>query len=120
MGEFFVYTPGVDRTMPLFLYLIIGTLIFAYAFCRIYRKGYEDDKPLISQGISYGILVSLLMFIPMAFIRYSVMETSPLSHYLIDAIFRVVQMVILGIIVAKFFGDLTIAERPGLKGGGGD
>ena len=76
MQDFFTRVDGVDRAMPLFPYLILGTLIMAYAFCAIYLKGREANKPVVSQGVSYGILVSLLMFVPIAFIRYAVVNTA--------------------------------------------
>lgn len=118
MGDFFTRVPGVDRDMPLFPFLILGTLIMAYAFCALYVKGFDVNKPLVSQGISHGVLVCLLMFIPIGMIVYGVQEHAPLSEYLVDIVFRIVQFVVLGIIVAKFFG--VDPERPGQTEGGGN
>ena len=118
MHDSFASMPGVDRDMPIFPWLILGTLIMSYAFCAIYLKGREKNKPVVSQGVNYGILVLLLMFIPMLLIRYAVVAYAPMSDYLLDLVFRVVQILILGVIVAKFFG--LEGARPGKSGGGGD
>lgn len=116
MSDYFTSPAGM-RDMPLFPYLILGTLVMAYAFCAIYLKGREKNKPVVSQGVSYGILISLLMFVPMALIRYAVASHAPISEYLVDLIFRIVQMIILGIIIAKFFG--LDGARPGGRDDGG-
>jgi hypothetical protein len=118
MSDYFISMPGVDRDMPLFPWLILGMLIMSYAFCAIYLKGREKNKPLVSQGINYGLLVLLLMFVPMAFIRYAVVEYAPLSEYLVDLAYRVVQILVLGIIVAKYFG--LEGARPGKVDDGGN
>ena len=118
MGDFFTRVSGVDREMPLFPFLILGTLIMAYAFCALYVKGFDNNKSLVSQGINHGILVCLLMFIPLGLIVYGVQEQAPLSEYLVDMVFRIIQFVVLGIIIAKFFG--VNPERPGRTPGGGD
>ncbi len=116
MRDFFTST-GADRDMPIFPWLILGTLIMAYAFCYIYYKGREKEKPVVAQGIRYGIMICLLMFIPMALIRYAVMDYAPFSEYLVDTLFRVVQIIILGVIIAKFFG--LEGARPGYVQEGG-
>ncbi len=116
MSDYFA-TTDADRDMPLFPYLILGTLCMSYAFCYIYYKGREKEKPVVAQGVRYGFMVMLLMFIPMALIRYAVQDHAPLSQYLTDLLFRFIQIIILGVIIAKFFG--LDGARPGKSGGGG-
>ena len=120
MNDFFTRVPEVDREMPLFPWLILGTLIMAYAFCRLYLKGRTSDATVNAQGIQHGILVVLLVFVPMALIRYGVQSHAALSEYLIDLVFRVVQFIVLGIIIANYFGQIETRERPGKGAGGGD
>ena len=120
MNDFFT-DAGSSREMPLFPWIILGTLIMAYAFCRLYLKGRNNETSVTSQGIQHGILVLLLVFVPMALIRYAVHSHAPLSEYLIDLVFRVVQFIVLGIIIAKYFGPIEMTrERPGTGQGGGD
>ena len=118
MSDFFTRIPGADRAQPEFLWLILGTLSMAYAFCYIYYKGREKEKPVVAQGVRYGFVVCLLLFVPMAFIRYGVQQHAPLSEYLIDLVYRFIQIIVLGIIIAKVIG--LQGARPGHHGDGGD
>jgi hypothetical protein len=98
MGNFFT-SSVIDREMPLFLYLIVGIVIFSFTFCYMYPKGVEGTNKT-QQGMRYGVLVAFLVFVPMAFIMYSLEDRAPLSEYMVDALYRVVLMAVLGIMVA--------------------
>ena len=95
-----------QKEMPDMLWIILGLLIFSVMFCHIYAKGVESDNKT-QEGIRFGIVVALFVWIPMGFIWYSLMDSEqcgPLSQYLIDMVFRLVQMILLGIIVAHVSG----------------
>jgi hypothetical protein len=91
------------REPPDFLWLIIGLLIFSVAFVHIYIKGAEAGTP-VQQGMRFGIWATLIMWIPMNLLWYAVIKDHPLNVYLVDCAYRLVQMVLLGIIVAYVTG----------------
>ena len=109
--------PSPDmRPEPLFLWLIIGTFIFSVAFVYIYIKGAEGGTP-VQQGMRFGVWAALFMWVPMNLFWYALMSTGELNDYLVDSVYRIVQMVVLGILVAYVTGV------PGSRGkgtGGGD
>jgi len=91
------------REPPDFMWLIIGLLIFSVAFVHIYIKGAEAGTP-VQQGMRFGIWAALIMWVPMNLIWYAVIKDHPISVYLVDCVYRLVQMVLLGIIVAYVTG----------------
>ena len=115
MKDYFTMSPDA-REQPMFLWLIIGLLIFSVAFVYIYIKGAEGGTP-VQQGMRFGVWAALFMWVPMNLIWYALTSTAPLNEYLVDSVYRIVQMVVLGIIVAYVTGV------PGTRGkgaGGGD
>lgn len=117
MSNFYSEIEGLYRETPLFPYIIVGMLVLGYAFCALYVKGYDGSKPLVSQGISHGVLVSLIAFVPMTFIYYGVYAYAPAKEYIVDLIYHVVQAIVAGIVIANYFGP--IKEKPGRVSGGG-
>ncbi len=51
----------------------LGTLILAPLFVLIYAKGYEANKPSLSQGVRYGLIVGILIFAPQCLAWYAVL-----------------------------------------------
>jgi len=91
---------------PNWPYLILGMLIFIFMFCMMYPKGVEGSNKT-QQGLRYGIMVAILVFVPMGFIWFSLFPTETcggISEYLVDMVFRVVQMAVIGVIVAHLSG----------------
>jgi len=107
-----------EDEQPDFLWLIIGLLIFSVAFVHIYIKGAEAGTP-VQQGMRFGIWAALFMWIPMNLIWYAVIKDHPLNAYLIDCVYRLVQMVLLGIIVAYVTGVPGGSRGKGADGGDG-
>ena len=99
--------------MPNMLFLILGMAIFSLVFCLMYPKGVEGTNKT-QQGLRYGIMVAFLVFVSGGFIWYSLFPTETcgeLSEYLVDMIFRIVQIGLLGIIVAHISGVTYSGSR---------
>lgn len=116
MMEYFA-SPTTDLESPRFLWIILGTFAFGLAFCALYAKAYNENKPTLSQGISFGINVALLVFVFTFLIKYGTSNVSSMSQILTETVYRTVQMVILGAIIAMYFGQIT--TKPGMASGGG-
>ena len=120
MANYFTRSAG-DREEPMLLWIFAGILVFSLAFCHIYIKIVERPRgikatDLTRRGASYGLAVSVLVFVSMAFVMYGVRDGIPFSEFAVDAIFRVVQITVLGVIVAHIIG--AISARNGDKGSG--
>lgn len=82
-------------------FMWIANLIYSFAFCYIYSKGHEKTD-LISQGLRYGLWISLLIWVPHILINFTVyphpkmLELSWLCGY-------VVQTLIAGVTAAFTF-----------------
>ncbi len=92
-----------ERPEPLMMWLILGVLIYCVAFVYIFSKGVGSGAP-VGEGARYGFWVTLLAWLPMGFVWYSLNSTSPLPEYLIDSVYRLVQAVVMGIAVAYLAG----------------
>jgi hypothetical protein len=114
MSDYFANSTNLES--PRFPWLIVGNLAFGFAFCALYAKFYSENKPVISQGISFGIHVTLLVFVFHSMMIYATANTYSMSQILTDTVYRLVQMIILGIIVALYFGQINI--KPGMASGG--
>lgn len=62
---------SVEEFSQRMLFLYLGNLVFALAFCLIYAKGYEPGKGWIGQGLRYGLIIGTLLA-PFAVTEYVV------------------------------------------------
>ena len=104
------------RPMPDMMILVLSYLIFSVAFVYIYGKGAEEGTK-VSQGMKYGIWVTLLVSLSMGLMWYSLTTSPPLSQHLTEAVYGLVKYIILGILVAYLTG-IPGGTRDG-KGGTG-
>ena len=78
LSEIYGTMPNIMRTeedsMALFHFMLLAHIVMAGAFVWIYQRGVEN-KPLIQQGVRFGIAVALLAPIPMFTIYYVVQQT---------------------------------------------
>ena len=99
------------------MYLVLGILIYNVAFAYMFGKFSGGGTP-VSEGASYGFWVTLLAWLPMGFVWYSLNSTSPLNEYLMDSGYRLVQMIVIGIAVAYLSG-MGGHRGKGVDGGDG-
>ncbi len=90
-----------EETRTYFPWMILAHVLQAGAFTWIYARGTEA-KPWVAQGMRYGVAVALLAMVPGYLIYYVV---QPLTGELVtkQIIFSSILMIILGIIVARFY-----------------
>ncbi len=113
------YTPHTEQNaMPVMMWYVLGLLIFSFAFVSVYVKGVSGDTP-VGEGARYGLWVTLLVFVPMNLIQFSMYNHAPMMEYFVDIVYHGIQMVILGIIVAYATG-LPASRDDGKGGTGGD
>ena len=98
-----------------YVHLSVGILIFAVAFVYIFSQGRGSGSPL-GEGSRFGIWATFLVFVPMGFIMYSLTTTMSISDYLTNDVFRLVQLMIMGVIAAYMTG-MGGARGKGATGG---
>lgn len=102
--------PGM-REEGLYLWLVVGEFFFAAGFTWIYEKGYEAGKPVVGQGIRYGLAVGVMVGVSYALVSYAL--TPVTWAYVISMIVLVlIELAVGGAIVA-----LLIGPRGGAAGG---
>ena len=82
--------------------MFLAYFIFGFLFTKIYTHGYEPSKPVLSQGIRYGLLVGIMVTTFCSLIEYMIY---PISLKLAGAWIAggVIECVILGAIVASIY-----------------
>lgn len=111
------YSEGLADTMrevPLFLWLIIAYVIFSYVFCHLFPI---DDGGGIMGGVRYGVMIGLLAFVSLALIRHAVETSGSLSLWLVDSVYSVVKVGLLGAIVAALNAGGMRGDESGSGGG---
>ena len=68
----FLWRPESDIRALSWL-MFVSYAVFALVFVTIFKRGYEENKPGLGQGIRYGLLIGLLVSAPMALGCYVVM-----------------------------------------------
>ena len=104
----------IMREAPLFLWLLIAYVIFSFVFCYLYPV---DAGGGIMGGVRYGVLIGLLAFVSLSLTRYAVETTGTLSVWLIDAVYSLVKVGLLGAIVAAIIGGGHRGDESGSGGG---
>jgi hypothetical protein len=86
-----------------FPFMILAHVILSGAFVWIYARGAEA-KPWMTQGLRFGIAVSLLTSVP-TYMIYFVVQPMPGNVVVKQIIFDSALMIILGTIVAWLYRD---------------
>ncbi len=118
MKDYFTPIAGM-REVPDMVWLIVGTVIYSIGFVLLYVRC-AGNGTRVSEGMTFGFLAALLAYVSMGFIWYSILENVSGTEFIVDTIYRVVQMMVLGILVANITGLPGGDRSPGLgKGAGG-
>jgi hypothetical protein len=112
---------GADA-MPAFHWMIIGYILLALVFCLIYAKGVEPGSAT-QQGLKFGLLAGILVFVSANFMWLGLADLFPCMEYdlmstIKNSVFYLVEMGVLGIIVAHLSG-LSGAPEASRGGTGG-
>jgi uncharacterized membrane protein YpjA len=81
-----------------FMWMLFAHIIMSFAFVWIYQRG-RENKPWVSQGIRFGIIVALLMVVPIYMIYFAV---QPMPGMLVfrQIAYDTVGLVVMGLAVA--------------------
>jgi hypothetical protein len=81
-----------------FGWMLLAHGFIAGAFVWIYQRG-KEDRPFLSQGLRFGLVIALLTAVPTYLIYYAV---QPWPGLLVakQVVFDLVRMLILGVVVA--------------------
>ena len=90
---------SVGRPQPDFMWLIIGYLVFTFAFVTIYLN-WSGGSSKVNAGMNFGMWVGLMTGIGMNLINFSVTTILSLSQTFTEGAYMIVKFVVLGIIVA--------------------
>lgn len=96
---------GVWKEVPDHLHLVIGCLIFAFAFSTIYSKlagGFT-----ISSGVQFGLWVGIMLGFGEGVINLGVANFSDLTGTIIGGILSIVFYVIMGALVGLVYNKLS-------------
>ncbi len=88
-----------EASQAYFPYMLLAHILMGFAFAWIYRQGISPGESWVSQGIRFGIAVSLLMTIPMYLIYYAV---QPMPGMLVakQIVFDIIAVLITALVVA--------------------
>jgi len=111
LGESYAAMSDVYRPMEeqekLMPFMLLAHVMLAGGFVWIYRRG-QEDKPWLSQGVRFGILIALFAVIPTYLIYYSVQSMS--SELLVKQIVGDgILTILLGLVVAFLYKDASAA-----------
>ena len=96
---------GVWKEVPDHLHLVIGCLIFAFAFSTIYSKlagGFT-----ISSGVQFGLWIGIMLGFGEGVINLGVANFSDLTGTIISGILSIVFYVIMGALVGLVYNKLS-------------
>ena len=118
MGDFFTSTPGVTREPVLFPLIILGVLLYSFAFCRLYQLCYNEAKPIVGQAIQYGSLIGILAVVATSLFRYATLLNVTSTEVMVDGIFNFILTIITAVAIALYFGPEPSRDTGGMGGGG--
>jgi len=87
-------------TMRLWTYL--GRAIFCLAFVFIFTRGYEGKKG-IGEGVRYGLLVGILLFLSSFFLNLALAPPPPTSYYVTRCTFEMLGAILLGVLASMIY-----------------
>jgi hypothetical protein len=93
------YRPEGQEKMA---FIVLGYLSFAIGSVLVYVRGIED-KPLLGQGLRFGLLMFLVLTVPSFFIAYAV-QPVPAVLMSKQVLSELVHKILLGIVTAFLYG----------------
>ncbi|NND08985.1 MAG: DUF2177 family protein [Saprospiraceae bacterium] len=104
----------IMRDTPLFLWLVLSYVIFSYVFCRLFPI---KDGSGIMGGIRYGVMIGLMVYVSYALMRHATETPGSLSMWLIDSVYNIIKVGLLGVIIAALNGQGSRGDISGAGGG---
>lgn len=87
-------------------FMMLSHLIKGFAFAWIYSKGVSPGVPWLSQGVKFGVAVTLLMTVPLYLVYYAV---QPMPGMLVvkQIVADSIATVLMGVVVAFICKPVT-------------
>jgi uncharacterized membrane protein len=98
LGNLFRTEAESQHHFPL---MILAHVMLAGAFVWIYSRGVED-KPVVSQGLRFGLVVAFLTVVP-TYLIYYVVQPMPSAMVLKQIVFDTILLLLLGVVVALVY-----------------
>ncbi len=100
----------INRPEPLLPVTILALIILGLIMSYMYPKGVEgNDK--IMQGLKFGVIISLLWFLPCNLIEYSMTTVLSLQSILFDAVLHAIEQGLGGVAIALVYGNLPLKSK---------
>jgi uncharacterized protein DUF6789 len=96
---------GVWKEVPDHLHLIIGCIIFAFAFSTIYSK--LSGKSSLSHGAQFGLWVGIMLGFGEGVINLGVANFSDLTGTLISGALSIVFYVVMGVLAGLAYEKMS-------------
>jgi hypothetical protein len=90
---------STGRPEPDFMWLVIGYLVFSFAFVAIYMN-WAGGSSKVNSGLNFGLWTGLMAGLGLSLIWYAVSTVMTLSQAFMEGAYTVVKFIIIGIIVA--------------------
>ena len=90
-----------EVTTMMRVWVYVGRLIFCAMFVYIYSRGYEY-KPVLAQGLRYGLWMALLIPVPLFFLGLA-NPLSVIEHQTGFLVGNIFQMLLSGLLVGQLY-----------------
>jgi hypothetical protein len=100
-----LFRPNGQEKMP---WIVLGYIAFAVGSVWVYAHGVQD-KPLLIQGVRFGIAMWLVLTVPSFFIAYG---TQPIPALLMSkqVLCELVAKIFLGVVTALVYGKGRVSS----------
>jgi hypothetical protein len=84
-----------------FMWMLLAHIVMSFAFVWIYVRG-REDRPWVSQGLRFGVVIALLVAVPVYLIYYAV-QPMPSLLVLRQVIYDTIGLLVMGLAVAFMY-----------------
>lgn len=103
------YRPDDQIKMP---FIVLGYLSFAIGAVLVYARGVED-KPVLGQGLRFGLLLFLILAVPSFFIAYAV-QPVPAVLMSKQVLAELANKLLIGVVTALVYGKGRFGRSPSI------
>ena len=104
-----LYRPEDQMKM---LFIIMAYVSFAVGSVWVYAHGVESNKPVLGQGVRFGVLMFLILAVPSFFIAYAV-QPIPAVLFSKQVLSELANKVLLGVVTALVYGKARLGTSSG-------
>ena len=86
-------------------FVALALLLLAFIMAYMYPKGVEGDNKIM-QGLKFGLLISVLWFLPCDLVHYAMTKAISIEAIAMDVVLHAVEQGAGGIAIALVYGNL--------------